>query len=85
LVHDFVRAAIRVKKDVETVSAEAMSALMNYWWPGNVRELEHAIEVAVIVARGASLRLRELPPEISQKVQPLATDDNLDLQAHVDT
>ena len=82
LVHDFVRrAAIRVKKDVETVSAEAMSALMNYRWPGNVRELEHAIERAVIVARGASLRLRELPPEISQKARPLATDDSLDLQA----
>ena len=82
LVHDFVRrAAIRVKKDVETVSAEAMSALMNYRWPGNVRELEHAIERAVIVARGASLRLRELPPEISQKARPLSTDDSLDLQA----
>ena len=53
LVHDFVgRAAMRVKKDVKTVSAEAMTALMNYSWPGNVRELEHAIERAVIVARG---------------------------------
>jgi DNA-binding NtrC family response regulator len=82
LVHDFVcRAAIRVKKDVETVSAEAMSALMNYRWPGNVRELEHAIERAVIVARGASIRLRELPPEISQKARPLSSDDSLDLQA----
>jgi DNA-binding NtrC family response regulator len=82
LVHDFVRrAATRVKKDVETVSAEAMTALMNYRWPGNVRELEHAIERAVIVARGASIRPRELPPEISQKARPLAVDDSLDLQA----
>src|SRR4029079_545294 len=39
LVHDFVRrAAAGVKKDVEAVSAEAMTALMNYGWPGNVRE-----------------------------------------------
>jgi len=31
LVHDFVRrAATRVKKDVENVSSEAMSALMNH-------------------------------------------------------
>ena len=71
LVHDFVRrAAARVKKDVQNVSAEAMTALMNYGWPGNVRELEHAIERAVIVARGASIRLRELPPEVSQKPSP---------------
>ena len=57
LVHDFVRrAAQRVKKDVQDVSADAMTALMNYSWPGNVRELEHAIERAVIVARGDSIR-----------------------------
>jgi DNA-binding NtrC family response regulator len=84
LVNDFVRrAASRVKKDVETVSAEAMTALMNYRWPGNVRELEHAIERAVIVARGASIRVRELPPEISQKSRPAASDDDsLDLRVH---
>jgi len=82
LVHDFVRrAATRVKKDVQTVSAEAMTALMNYRWPGNVRELEHAIERAVIVARGASIRLRELPPEILHKPRQGQTDDSLDLNA----
>jgi len=31
-----------MKKDVETVSAKAMTALMNYAWPGNVLELEPA-------------------------------------------
>jgi DNA-binding NtrC family response regulator len=82
LVHDFVRrAATRVKRDVQTVSAEAMTALMNYRWPGNVRELEHAIERAVIVARGASIRLRELPPEILQKSHQSQNDGSLDLNA----
>jgi DNA-binding NtrC family response regulator len=82
LVHDFLRrAAARVKKDVKTVSAEAMTALMNYSWPGNVRELEHAIERAVIVARGDSIKVRELPPEVSQKTRLRASDDSLDLQA----
>lgn len=82
LVHDFLgQAAGRVKKDVRTVSAEAMTALINYSWPGNVRELEHAIERAVIVARGESIKVRELPPEVSQKTRVRATDDSLDLQA----
>jgi DNA-binding NtrC family response regulator len=82
LVHDFLgRAAARVKKDVKTVSADAMTALMNYSWPGNVRELEHAIERAVIVARGDSVKVRELPPEVSKKTRLRATDDSLDLQA----
>jgi transcriptional regulator with PAS, ATPase and Fis domain len=80
LVHDFVRrAAQRVKKDVQAVSADAMTALMTYRWPGNVRELEHAIERAVIVARGDTIRPRELPPEISQKARQRVSDDSLDL------
>src|SRR5687768_6957849 len=82
LAHDFLqRAAQRTKKDVQAISAEAMTALMNYRWPGNVRELEHAIERAVIVARGASIKVRELPPEVSQKPRGRASDDSLDLQA----
>lgn len=82
LVHDFVRrAAVRVKKDVDTMSSDAMTALMNYPWPGNVRELEHAIERAVIVARGTTIRLRELPPEVAQKSRQRVLGDSLDLQA----
>jgi DNA-binding NtrC family response regulator len=82
LVNAFLRAAAaRVKKDVKAVSADAMTALMNYRWPGNVRELEHAIERAVIVANGASVRVRELPPEIAQKPRVHPSDDSLDLQA----
>jgi len=82
LVHDFVtRAAARVRRDVHSVSADAMTALMNYSWPGNVRELEHAIERAVIVARGTSIRRRELPPEISDNRRTRSSEDNLDLQA----
>jgi transcriptional regulator with PAS, ATPase and Fis domain len=82
LVHDFVRrAAARVNRDVQTVSPEAMTALMNYDWPGNVRELEHAIERAVIVARGASIRVRELPPEVAVKTRDGSPTDSLDLEA----
>jgi len=81
LVHSFlVRAAERMKKDVRSVSADAMSGLMNYRWPGNVRELEHAVERAVILANGATIRLRDLPPEVTQKSRPRAGDDTLDLQ-----
>jgi len=81
LVHHFlVRAAGRMKKDVTTVSADAMSALMNYRWPGNVRQLEHAVERAVILANGPTIRVRELPPEVTQKSRIRSGDDTLDLQ-----
>ena len=81
LVQGFlVRAAARMKKDVRAVSADAMTALMNYRWPGNVRELEHAIERAVILANAASIRRRDLPPEVVENAHPRAGDDTLDLQ-----
>jgi DNA-binding NtrC family response regulator len=81
LVHNFLtRAASRMKKDVTSVSADAMTALMNYRWPGNVRELEHAVERAVILANNPNVRLRDLPPEVTQKSRVRAGDDTLDLQ-----
>ena len=80
LVHSFmVRAAARMKKDVRAVSADAMSALMNYRWPGNVRELQHAVERAVILANSPSLRLRDLPPEVTEKPRSRPGEDTLDL------
>ncbi|MBP1636466.1 MAG: sigma-54-dependent Fis family transcriptional regulator, partial [Acidobacteria bacterium] len=65
LVHEFVRAAgERLQKEVAGVSPAAMTALLNYQWPGNVRELEHAIERGVILARGKTLGVEDLPPEV---------------------
>jgi DNA-binding NtrC family response regulator len=42
-------------KTIEGLSPEALAGLMASPWPGNVRELEHAIERAVILARGPVL------------------------------
>jgi DNA-binding NtrC family response regulator len=81
LVHEFVRrSAMHVKKDVQHVSPEAMTALINYQWPGNVRELEHAIERAVILAPRSGITLRELPPEISQRKRTSIAGDTLNLR-----
>jgi formate hydrogenlyase transcriptional activator len=49
--------ARRLKKRIETISAEAMAALKGYHWPGNVRELEHFIERAVILTQGSDLEI----------------------------
>ena len=64
LVHEFLRrSAERLKKDVQTITAEAMTSLVKYPWPGNVRELEHAVERAVILASGHKITARELSLE----------------------
>ncbi|MDF2458293.1 MAG: Sigma-54 dependent transcriptional regulator (Modular protein) [Nitrospira sp.] len=56
LVRHFAQKfALRMKKRIETIPAEAMRALQAYPWPGNVRELENFIERAVILSPGTDL------------------------------
>ena len=47
--------ANEMEKQIETIPAAAMRALMESDWPGNVRELANFIERAVILTRGRSL------------------------------
>lgn len=53
--------AVRMKKQVHSLSGDALDALMNYHWPGNVRELENVIERAMILARTDTLTADLLP------------------------
>jgi DNA-binding NtrC family response regulator len=46
---------------VDGIDPEAYRRLLAYPWPGNVRELQHAIERAVLVARGRSVTMGDLP------------------------
>jgi formate hydrogenlyase transcriptional activator len=59
-VHKYAR---RLHKQIETIPAQAMTALMAYHWPGNVREREHVIERSAILSRGLEFQplLSELP------------------------
>jgi formate hydrogenlyase transcriptional activator len=47
--------ARRMKKQIETIPAQTMNALVNWTWPGNVRELENIIERSVILSTGPIL------------------------------
>src|SRR5204863_3856578 len=38
--------------------------LQRYEWPGNVRELENTVERAVVLCRGTSIEVDDLPPEV---------------------
>jgi chemotaxis protein methyltransferase CheR len=50
----------KMGKPTTKIPKHAMQALQKYPWPGNIRELEHAIEGAIITARGEKLNF-ELP------------------------
>jgi two-component system response regulator HydG len=54
----------RHRRRLRGLTPRALDLLMRYEWPSNVRELEHAIERAVILARGEHLTPEEFPPSL---------------------
>ena len=66
------RFRARHGRDVEAIDPESYRRLLAHRWPGNVRELEHAIERAVLVARGREITLADLPEAL--QMTPVSTD-----------
>jgi transcriptional regulator with GAF, ATPase, and Fis domain len=56
------------------ISRDARDQLMTYAWPGNVRELRNAIERAVILADGGSIRSEHLPVTSPRQVSSVPSE-----------
>lgn len=74
-------------RNVTGIDVEAMRLLLRYSWPGNIRELRNAIEHAVVIARGPTLKLEDLPRKLRdftatvlQVEEPETTPATLDLR-----
>jgi len=52
--------AQRYRKALTGFDPGALQALVDHQWPGNVRELDHAIERAVLMAQGNTIRIADL-------------------------
>jgi DNA-binding NtrC family response regulator len=59
-LHFLRQAAAHYGKALTGLSHEATEALLRHAWPGNVRELEHAMERAVLMARGKEVTVGDL-------------------------
>jgi formate hydrogenlyase transcriptional activator len=58
LVRHFAQNFARsMKKQIDTISSETMTALVRYPWPGNIREMQNVIERAVILSKGPVLHI----------------------------
>jgi DNA-binding NtrC family response regulator len=57
------------QKPMDAIDSEAMRVLEGYHWPGNVRELENVIQRAIILARGNTLRLENLPANLREEAR----------------
>jgi transcriptional regulator with PAS, ATPase and Fis domain len=47
------------------LSPDTLRAMLQYSWPGNVREIENALEYAVAVGQGQTIRPEDLPIEVT--------------------
>jgi len=54
--HFLRRHATRYRKPLAGFDTGAMQLLLAHSWPGNIRELDHAIERAVLLAQGDTVR-----------------------------
>jgi len=50
----------RYRKGINGYDEGAVKALLGHAWPGNVRELDHAVERAVLMAQGDTIRTADL-------------------------
>ena len=63
LANHFIRKlATDLGKEADSLSVDALDALMAWHWPGNVRELHNVLERAMLFATGTQLEAKDLPP-----------------------
>ena len=62
LASDFLKRFSQEEgKHIEGFSVQARKALYSYSWPGNIRELKNSIESAVVMAKGKTIEIDDLP------------------------
>ncbi len=80
--HILAHLAARHHREALRLSLEARHALPAYQWPGNVRELANALEHAVVLARGDTIQVDDLPDRLLAPPSATATapDSSLSLE-----
>jgi DNA-binding NtrC family response regulator len=59
--HFLKKYAKEMKKNIKSISVDAINKLIAYSWPGNVRQLENVIERAIVMAEGDTIKTDHLP------------------------
>ena len=78
-MHFLRQHAGRYRKSLKGFDASAMQHLLEHPWPGNIRELGHAVERAVLLALGETVRAADLalraPAGNAAKLEDLPLED----------
>jgi DNA-binding NtrC family response regulator len=76
--HFLGRHAQRYRKPLTSFDPAAMQALLDHLWPGNIRELDHAIERAVLMAQGDTVKAADLGLRQGREGAPRLEDMSLE-------
>lgn len=76
--HFLGRHAQRYRKPLSSFDPAAMQAMLDHPWPGNIRELDHAIERAVLMAQGDTVKAGDLGLRQSREGAPRLEDMSLE-------
>jgi two-component system response regulator HydG len=68
LAQHFLRTyAAKNNRTLVGFSEDALRCFESYTWPGNVRELENVVERAVVLARGQTVEVGDLPDKVTAR------------------
>jgi DNA-binding NtrC family response regulator len=76
--HFLTSHAARYRKPITGFDEAAMKTLLSHGWPGNVRELDHAIEGAVLMATGTTIRAADLGLAVPASRAPQLEDMSIE-------
>lgn len=76
--HFMHRHAASYQRSISGITHEAQQALLRHPWPGNVRELDHAVERAILMARGQSISEADLGLDDAHEAPPRLEDLSLE-------
>jgi DNA-binding NtrC family response regulator len=82
LVEHFLKeASLKVKKEIKSISKDALEVLTEYNWPGNVRELENCIERAAVITEGEFIAKESLPLYLTgpEEARPISQEAGISL------
>ena len=78
-MHFLRQHAERYRKQLKSFDSSAMQHLLEHPWPGNIRELGHAVERAVLLAHGDTVRAADLalraPSGAAARLEDLPLED----------
>ena len=84
--HFLTRYGEKNHREVKGLAPEVLEAFRYYAWPGNIRELENVIERGVILCRGETLTLADLPLALRRPptgAAPVGEPDLAELEAQL--